>query len=333
MKILVDYKTWATFNNLSESTQSDIKIFLSVDLEKNSGVHWTHRAQFDRMEKVFKKIQRLFPTSEIKNRSVKSTGVSYLELTIFQDKFEDSEGNFKALTINTPKISKKVDEILENEENNIDFRTLVTKWIETNSKERTVRKADTSRENAYSANKIIEAILNDEFMDYDKARLIERISSDILEEHCENSSDDFIISQIESAMISQASDGLAGDPDEIIIDLVANLILCIEAEEAVEVFKSSNIIFQIVDLGSIESSIEKKMDGILIDYSTLSESELDILIQRTAELVRYLAHTATKYGKDAKRVALNHVYQILDHFENYPKEREKLVSITKAYLK
>lgn len=293
--MILSYSNWKI---LTESSDSTVRLYVQAKLSDKAAHSRTNRVESDRiLTDVKLKLLAMFPNAT-------SDDITS-EIIIPQDRFEDLEGKTEPLKIKLPTFFLISPELV--------YPIIISSWFKNNCKE-DFSKGDT---------KTVNCLLKDEFLNYSKDQLIDRIKSDLFKMH--GISDDDIRDEIEHIMLSQSLGEIGGSVESLTKKLIDKLGNMSSIENSIERLEELNIEFDRFDVSTIDSQIENRFSRILVDYSKLSKKQLNTVLEEIAKTLQFL-NKLFDLGKEISKIALKRSDELLDHLDKYPKVLEMLYS-------
>lgn len=290
--MILSYSNWKI---LIESSDANLKLHAQGTLSEKPTASRMNRERSDKLiEAITSQITSLFPDATVESNII----------TIPQNKFEDIDGQTNALQINLPSWLGIIDDL--------NYPTIIWNWFNENSKE-----------NFSKAKNKVNCLLKEEFLNYSKDELINKIETDLLEKH--GISSDGIIDEIEHIMLSQSLGEIGGNVETLVQELIEKMGSSFNIKNSIELLKSTNLNLDLIDVNKLDSQINERLNKIIIDYSKLSPEELKLVLEEIAKTLKFL-NTLFVLGKDISKIALKQSDKLLDHLDEYPKVLEMLQS-------
>jgi hypothetical protein len=293
--VILSYSNWKI---LTESSDSTVRLYVQAKLSDKIANSRINRAESDQILTGVKlKILSIFPNA--------TSDDAASVIIIPQEKFEDLEGKTEPLKIKLPTFFSISPEIA--------YPKIISDWFIKNCKE-DFSKGDT---------RIVNCLLNDEFLNYSKDQLIDKINADLFKTN--GISDEEIQDEIEHIMLSQSLGEIGGSVESLTKKLIDTLGNMSSIENSIKLLEELNIEFDRFDVSTIDSQIENRFSRILVDYSKLSKKQLNVVLEEIANALQFL-NKLFDLGKEISKIALKRSDELLDHLDNYPKVLEMLYS-------
>ena len=298
--MILNYRTWKSIN---EETSSVQEVYVTCDFRTPTQFKGDKLGAEEILALTMAKIVSLFPNMSYAKGHSRDHRKA---ISIPQDKFEDLDGNTEPLLFEIPDKPYIT--------NSLAYPTLIINWFKDNAKE-----------NFSKQPKVIKCILKDEFLNYSKDDLINRIEKDLIDKF--GIPEDQIIDEIENMMLSKSLGEIGGKVSDLNTDLVKKIGFTEIIKRSIELFKGQDLNVNIIDLDNIDSQLEKRINLLLIDYSKLSKEEFDKTMSEILNTLEYLGTSLLNFGKDATKIARKYSDLLLNHLDKYPDVLETLYEL------
>lgn len=284
--MILNYTHWKV---LTESSNSKINVRATCTLLKDSPNYFSQTIESDDVES---KLIELFPNGTASNH----------EFIIPQDKFEDLDGETHPLVLEIPnRISVEIGGA---------YPQVIWNWFKENAKE-----------NFSVKQNVIDCLLKEEFLNYSESEVIAKMSSNLTEKY--EISNETILDEVEHIMLSQSLGEIGGSVSNLSKALIKKIATSISIQKAIEQFKKTNFKLEIIDTAKLDEQLAERVNPLLIDYSNLSQEELDKVLTEISKTLQVL-NGLFNLGKDISSIALKRSDDLLNHLDNYPNVLEKL---------
>lgn len=291
--MILNYTHWKV---LTESSNSKVNVRATCILQKDSPSSFSQNSYSQTIESddVELKLIELFPNGKASDRES--------IFTIPQDKFEDLDGETRPLVLEIP---NRI-----NAETGGGYPRVIWNWFKENAKE-----------NFSIKQNVIDCLLKEEFLNYSESEIIAKMSSDLTEKY--GISDETIVDEVEHIMLSQSLGEIGGSVSDLSKALLKKIATSISIQKAIEQFKKTDFKLEIIDTANLDEQLAERINPLLIDYSTLSQEELDKVLTEISKTLQVL-NGLFNLGKDISSIALKRSDDLLNHLDNYPETLEKL---------
>jgi len=299
--MILNYQTWKSINE-NESSVHEVYVTCDFRIATTKLKIGSIRSE-ETVALIMDKIISFFPNIDYVKGHSKDNQKA---ISIPQDKFEDLDGNTEPLLFEIPDVFYIP--------NSISYPAILINWFNDNAKEN------------FSKNpKIVKCILKDEFLNYSKEDLINRIEKDLIQKF--GIRDDEIVDEIENMMLSKSLGEIGGKVSDLNEALVKKLGFTENIKQTIELLNEEDLKVTDIDIANIDSQVSERVNKLLIDYSKLSEEDFNNVAIEIIATLEYLGTSLLNFGKEATKVARKYSDILLDHLDKYPDLLEILYEI------